>query len=155
MSGERIFATTGNSRPTACSGAVITSEAAAGTPRAENTRQALCSLSRRAAPSCACAAATRAASGAGVSAGARQSRQAWIASAHASGVRKAAMPASLSSLSEVSACGAQNTASGFAFGVASTIGSIATCGWNCEELPTAASTRSQWSEASRAFSTGA
>ena len=143
MSGERIFATTGYPSLTAWSGPVMTSDGAAGTPSAANTRQASCSFSRLADASADCAALRRTARGSGASMGARHSRQARMASAQASGVRKPATPASRSSAREASACGARKAASGLAASFAAMMGSTAISGWNWAELPTTASTRSQ------------
>ena len=98
----------------------MTSVAARGTPSASNT------LHERYSSSCGAGVCEqrrcrgkrlRFVVAAGCSTGAAQSRQARIASAHDSGVRKPAMPASARSLSDVSACGARNDASGFAVAV--------------------------------------
>ena len=124
-------------------------------PRAPGTRQGSYSLT--VSPGIdfnkADAASSRAVSAAGIVDGGSQLRQARIASAQDSGVRKPATLFSASSFSEASACGARNTASGLSWRSASIKGCTETSGWNCDELPETASTMSQWSEASSAFNT--
>src|SRR5689334_756591 len=78
----------------------------------------------------------------GIFLGAFQLKYAFNASAQASGVRNAAMPALPSRVSASSAWGVRNTAKGFAPRFAAMIGSIASFGRENAEEPVTASTAS-------------
>ena len=77
-----------------------------------------------------------------------------MASAQASGVRKAAMPCVARSRSASSACGVMKTVSGFFSRAQSTIGLIASSGCNCAEEPIVARMSANSGAAMRMSSAG-
>ncbi len=136
---EQTLATTGYGTEWSSVAGSASCPRATGTPRRPNNAPASCSLNMPERGSS--AGQAKAVPGAG-------GLLPWAkytakASAHASGVRKAAMPPARSSASDSGASGARNTASGLSSGLsASSSGLTASAGWNWADDPTTLSTAS-------------